>query len=68
MLSFKTNIKCAGCVQKVKPYLDKVPGIKEWNIDLNSDQRTLNIEGDVEVARVIQLLSQAGYKAEKINR
>lgn len=67
MLTFKTNIKCAGCVQKVKPYLDKLPSVREWSVDLNSADKVLNIEGEVEPEQVIHSLSLAGYKAGKIN-
>ena len=67
MQSFKTNIKCNGCIQKVKPYLDDLKGIKSWEVDLTSQDRILSVEGDgIEPAGVISALKQAGYQAERI--
>ncbi len=67
MQSFKTNIKCNGCIQKVKPYLDNLKGIKAWDVDLTSHDRILTVEGDgIEPDGVISALKQAGYQAEQI--
>lgn len=64
---FKTTLKCGGCVAKVKPGLDAAPGIVRWSVDLNSPDRVLTAEMDSEDFSVVQkVLSQAGYKADKI--
>jgi copper chaperone len=64
--SFKTNIKCGGCISKVKPYLDKIPEIKSWNVDLASPDRILTIDGDVNSELVVKAIASAGYRADKI--
>jgi copper chaperone len=67
MQKFKTNIKCGGCIQKVKPYLDDLKEIKAWNVDLNSPERLLTVEGQINMESIIQAISKAGYLAEKIH-
>jgi copper chaperone len=66
MQKFKTNIKCGGCLQKVKPYLDDLKEIKSWNVELDSPDRVLTVEGETSEESIIQAISIAGYKAEKI--
>jgi copper chaperone len=66
MQSFRTNIKCGGCVSKVKPYLDAIKGMNSWKVDLASPDRLLEIDGEVSVEDVIKALSAAGYRADQI--
>lgn len=64
---FKTNLKCGGCVAKVKPGLDAAKEIVSWSVDLNSPDRVLTAELNSEDIQIVQnILSQAGYKADKI--
>ena len=66
MQSFKTNIKCSGCVSKVKPYLDNLKGVTNWYVDLASPDRILVVEGDISSDLVIKALAAAGYRADSI--
>lgn len=66
MQSFKTNIKCNGCVQKVKPFLDGIKEVKTWQVDLESPDRILTIEGEVIGDVIIKAITDSGYHAEKI--
>jgi len=66
MQYFKTNIKCGGCVSKVKPGLDAIKEIKSWNVDLASPERLLSVEGDVDSEVIEKALLAAGYRGEKI--
>ena len=66
MLTFKTNIKCGGCVAKVKPFLDNLKEIKSWNVDLASVDRVLTVEGEIKAETITRALAEAGYSAEKI--
>jgi copper chaperone len=65
-LKFKTNIKCGGCVAKVKPYLDNLKEVKSWNVDLASADRLLTVEGEINAGLITGALAEAGYSAEKI--
>jgi copper chaperone len=66
-MKFKTNIKCGGCIQTVKPFLEGLKEIKNWQVDLSSPDRILSVEGDVAEEKVIQAIQAAGYRAEKLS-
>jgi copper chaperone len=66
MQSFKTNIKCSACVQKVKPHLDRIKEIKSWQVDLASPDRILTVEGEISGELIIKAVALAGYRADKI--
>jgi copper chaperone len=67
MYKFKTNIKCNGCIQKVRPFLSNIKEIKEWNVDLSSHDRILTVDGaDLKPEVIISALKLAGYKADLI--
>jgi copper chaperone CopZ len=67
-LKFKTNIKCAGCITTVTPFLDTVAGKDSWSVDTQNPDKTLVVNTDKTItgADVILALQQAGYKAENI--
>lgn len=62
---FKTNIKCAACIEKVTPGLNEVIGKDEWSVDLSNPLRILTInQGGF--ASMKAKLKEVGYFAEKI--
>ena len=63
---FKTTAKCGGCVAKIGETLDKVVARDQWNIDLSTPDRVLTITSDLSDDRVIELVKEAGFKAEKL--
>jgi copper chaperone len=64
-LQFKTNLKCDGCVAKLKPVLEaRADLVKNWEVDLN--QKTLSVTTDADAGKIQDLVAQAGYKAELI--
>lgn len=67
-LKFKTNIKCGGCIATVTPFLDKIPEISKWEVDTNSADKILTVEGNeaLNAARIQSSLKDAGYVAEEI--
>lgn len=65
-LKFKTNIKCAGCVATVTPFLNETTGEGKWKVDLTSSERTLTVETDASEEQIREALLKAGYKAEKV--
>ncbi|GAA4455614.1 hypothetical protein GCM10023189_23620 [Nibrella saemangeumensis] len=67
ILKFKTNIKCGGCVAAVTPFLDKDEQISKWQVDTESPDKLLSISGkDIDPQQIINLVEQAGYKAELV--
>ncbi len=66
-LTYKTNIKCNGCIATVTPFFAKNESIKKWHVNLENDDRILTIEmenGDVN--EIESLIKEAGYEAESI--
>ena len=65
VLKFKTNIKCAACVNTVTPFMEKIAGLKSWSVDIQNPDRILTAEVESgEVADAIQTaLRAAGYSA-----
>ena len=63
-MKFKTNIKCAACIEKVTPFLNEAVGNDNWSVDLNSPVKELSANvADENVVK--KALEKAGYKAEK---
>jgi copper chaperone len=67
-LKFKTNIKCSGCIATVTPHLNKLETIEKWEVDTESPDKILTIEGKsgIDSKTVINTLEAAGYKAEQL--
>ena len=60
---FKTNLRCAGCVQSIAPVFDGASGIASWSAEVETPGKVLTLEGtDVSRDRVADLLGKAGYQ------
>ena len=67
-LKFKTNLKCAGCMYAIKPYMDEIKGIKSWDVDLEDPDKTVKVENESASADEIkEAIRKAGYSAELKN-
>lgn len=71
-LKFKTNLKCAGCMYAIKPYMDALEGVKSWDVDLDSPEKVVEVKTDSatpeEIKEAIEkAIGEAGYTAELIN-
>ncbi len=64
---FKTDIKCGGCLDKVRPHLNEKEEINHWEVDLTDPARVLTVEGDnISVEEVADTVKKAGFKADLI--
>jgi len=45
-LVFTSNIHCNNCLAKVTPVLNQEKQIKKWGVDLNSEDRILEVESE----------------------
>ena len=64
-LEFKTNMKCDGCVAKLKPIMEANAGlVANWSVDMS--QKTLSVQTDAGAAQIQDLVAQAGFKADLI--
>lgn len=66
-LSFKTNINCNNCVAKVKPFLNQIESIENWQVDINNADKILSVSGEEELSseEVIKAVQKAGFSIEK---
>lgn len=66
-LQFKTNLKCSGCVDKLSPHMNKLVGKHNWEVNLESTDKTLTVTSEAPLAEedVLKAVKDAGYKAEK---
>ncbi len=67
-LSFKTNINCNNCIAKVKPFLNQVENIENWQVDINNADKILSVSGEEELTsnEVIEAVLKAGFKIEEV--
>lgn len=66
--TYKTNIKCNGCIATVTPFLGKSKNIENWTVDLDSADKIMKVEFSNELdGEVEDLLKEAGYEATQIS-
>lgn len=66
-LKFKTNINCGSCIKSVKPFLDEVVGEGNWAVDTDNTEKILTVNTEEEVSEVVEAVSDAGFKIQKID-
>jgi copper chaperone CopZ len=59
--TFKTNLRCAGCVAAIKPYLDAEPRVSRWSVDLAAPDKLLTVHGDAPAEAVKAAVARGGY-------
>ncbi|MBU1011460.1 MAG: heavy-metal-associated domain-containing protein [Bacteroidetes bacterium] len=66
--TFKTNLKCSGCVSGLMPFMNELKEVQKWDVDLGSEKKILSVSADdsLEVKDIIATVAKAGYKAEII--
>ncbi len=65
--TFKTTINCGNCVRAVTPDLNAEPGIDSWQVDTQSPDKLLTINGEVSAERIKALLAEIGFEAERVS-
>ncbi|MFA0964702.1 heavy-metal-associated domain-containing protein [Roseivirga sp. BDSF3-8] len=64
--TYKTNINCGGCVATVTPYLERLKGVEKWEVDTNSQDKILRVEGNnLSSEQVEAAVEDAGFKIER---
>ncbi|HBU78622.1 copper chaperone [Flagellimonas taeanensis] len=65
-LQFKSNIKCSGCANTVKPFLDKVDGVTDWSVDFASQDKLLTVQTtSATEEEITSAVESAGYHLTK---
>ena len=66
-LRFKTNINCGGCIAAVKPHLESVGGVNEWNVDITNKDKILTVQSNgITAPEVVEIVQKAGFKIEPL--
>ncbi|TSJ41316.1 heavy-metal-associated domain-containing protein [Fluviicola chungangensis] len=64
---FKTTIKCAGCLEKVSPFLNEQLTPEEWNVDILNPDKILTVHSDkITADEIEEKVIQAGFRIERI--
>lgn len=67
ILTFKSNIKCGGCMAIVGPFLDRAEDIIKWEVDTEVPEKTLRVVvNGLEENDIQQLVKEAGFEAQPI--
>ncbi len=59
---FTTNINCGSCVRSVTSFLDEVPGVTIWRVDVDDPRKLLTVEGTAPEATIITTVEEAGFE------
>lgn len=54
------NVTCAGCVKKIETGINALPDVEQASVDF--PQRRLNVEGSIRGDKLIEALSEIGYR------
>ncbi len=67
-LKFKTTIKCEGCIAQSTPFLNKIAGENNWEVDTKNPNKILTVSADNPISEeeIIKAVEAAGFKAEKL--
>lgn len=69
-MKFKTNAKCAGCSQAIIGALNQQFPNAQWNLDLDTADKVLEVHGipeDAEkAAQIIKTIEETGFKGSWI--
>jgi copper chaperone len=60
-IKVSTNINCASCVAKVKPFLDEDNRIDTWEVDTLDPKKVLAVKGSISLEELAALITKAGY-------
>lgn len=66
-INFRTNIRNKEEVTKLKPYLDNINEIIDWNINTEEAGKVLTVKLDGADSKVVaQTIFNAGFRSEEI--
>ncbi|MBL7837470.1 MAG: heavy-metal-associated domain-containing protein, partial [Bacteroidetes bacterium] len=66
---FKTNINCSGCVENVKPFLNSLPEILQWEVETSNKDKVLTVETEtLEPEKIEEAIQRSGYKIEPLQQ
>ncbi len=60
------GMTCASCVGRVERALKKVPGVQSAVVNLATERASVQLQGSVDVSRLIAAIEKAGYEAQAV--
>mgnify|MGYP001617702612 FL=1 len=60
------GMTCASCVGRVERALKKVPGVQSAVVNLATERASVQLQGNVDVSRLIAAIEKAGYEAQAV--
>ncbi|HRD39874.1 MAG TPA: heavy metal-associated domain-containing protein [Bacteroidia bacterium] len=61
-----SNIKCGGCVSSITKALIQIAGIKAVNVDIPSNEITIEYDQSVDMSLVKQKLKEIGFPEKRV--
>ncbi|MGJ8760227.1 MAG: heavy-metal-associated domain-containing protein [Polaribacter sp.] len=66
-VKYKTNIHCGSCIKSVTPVLNNLDNIDLWKVDLEHDDKILEVTLDDEDKNsVVEAIKSAGFEIDEI--
>lgn len=61
----ETNLHCSHCVRSIKGFLEEIPELNSWEVDLNHPKKVITALGDdnLTAEKLIKAMDEAGYEA-----
>ncbi|WP_034041737.1 heavy-metal-associated domain-containing protein [Wocania ichthyoenteri] len=67
IVKYKTNIQCTGCIKSLTPVLNNLDNIDSWKVDLDHQDRFLEVELDDDKKDVVfNAVKGLGFEIEEI--
>lgn len=67
ILVFKTNIRSKRQLEVIMPHLQKIEGIRQWNVDMHDKDKVLRVQSvDVSPHIIERTVREAGYICEEL--
>ena len=68
LLILKTDLESKAKVQKALPFLNSIPGVKDWSVDTEDCDNVLRMEaiGKLSETQLIDLLKRSGIHSEEL--
>ncbi|MCG8409717.1 MAG: heavy-metal-associated domain-containing protein [Bacteroidales bacterium] len=70
-IKFKSNLKCSGCVDAIQDFMNSIPEVNTWVVDLDSPDRLIKVTtienpDDNFVKIILEGITAIGYNIELI--
>ena len=65
-IELKTNLHCGGCVRRLSGYMEDLPQVEAWTVDLESPEKRLRVQAsdELQVQDLLDVLDEAGFEGE----